>query len=453
MRDTNHIEKTEQWLIAEGIEDVEIMISDCTGISRGKIMPRDRFIEGMKTNDLKLSESIYGITVDGEFCFNEFMDHTEKDMILVPQLETICRTAWLKKPTASVICHTLYDDGSVVKFAPRQVLQRVLDLYEAKGWEAVVAPEFEFYLIDRSDDLSTDRKPPKGKSGTRSVGNDTYSVDCLHEFDAFFDEVYACCEAQNIQIDTLISEAGAAQFEVNVNHGNPMKLADQSFYFKRLLRQLAIKHGMHVTFMARPYLDDYGSAMHLHQSVVDVKTGKNIFANKDGSDSRLLLNHIAGLQKYIPALMPFFAPYANSYSRFGTQLSAPTNLEWAHENRSVGLRVPSGGTESRRVENRISGSDANPYLMIAASLAAGYLGMMEELEPSQPNEKPAYDSAKRTLPQDILIGLKNMENCKALETVFDKIFLSTFAQIKHKEQEGYAKSSTSWETKYLLLTV
>lgn len=453
MRDSNHIEKTEQWLIAEGIEDVEIMISDCMGVGRGKIMPVKRFIEGMKTNDLKLSESIYSLTANGEFCFNEYLDYAEKDMILVPQLETLCRAPWIKVPTASVICHTEYEDGLPVPFSPRQVLQHVLDLYDAKGWKPIVAPEFEFYLIAREEEMTGNYKPAVGKSGMPSSGADIYSVDGVHEFDDFFNEVNACCKAQNIEVDTIIYEAGPAQFEVNVNHGDAMKVADQSFYFKRILHQVGIKHGFYATFLAKPYQDSYGSAMHVHQSMVDSKSGKNIFADADGSDSDLLFNHIAGLQEYIPALMPFLAPFVNSYKRFGTHLSAPTNVEWGHENRSVGLRVPSGGPEGRRVENRIAGSDANPYLAIAATLAAGYLGMAEKLEPSKPIEGNAYDNVTRILPDTLQAGLKNMESCEALATVIDKRFLETFAQIKHEELRSYNDFSGPWKTKYLLLTV
>ncbi len=151
--------------------------------------------------------------------------------------------------------------------------------------------------------------------------------------------------------------------------------------------------------------------------------------------------------------MPFFAPFVNSYMRLLAQLSSPTNLHWARENRSVGLRVPSGGKAARRIENRVAGSDANPYLVIAASLAAGYLGMMEKLEASEPFEGSAYETTDRTLPQHTLTGIENMENCKALEKVFHASFLTTLAQIKHKEYESYATYLSPWETKFLLLSV
>lgn len=453
MIDIKRIEEVEEWLIKESINDIEIVTSDCAGISRGKVMPRAHFISAMKNNSLKMPESILGITVNGDYVFNEHMDETEKDVILIPKLDTICLAPWKKDPTANVVCHPEYEDGRPVEFAPRQVLQRVLDLYAAKGWVPVVAPEFEFYLIQPQENGSLTLQPPTGKSGTLSTGNDTCSLDAVNEFDSFFEDVNKYCQSQNIKIDALVHEAGPSQFEVNVCHGDPMKVADQSFFFKRLLKQAGIKHGLLVTFMARPYTDNFSSAMHVHQSVVNSTTGENVFANEDGSDSDLFLSHIAGLQKYVPNLMPFFAPFVNSYKRLGAALSSPTNLEWARENRSVGLRVPSGGKASRRIENRVAGSDTNPYLIIAASLAAGYLGMIEKLAATEPHEGSAYDSTGRLLPQHILSGIENMEQCKALQMAFDKGFLDTFAQIKRKEYESYNNFLSPWETKYLLRAV
>ena len=206
--------------------------------------------------------------------------------------------------------------------------------------------------------------------------------------------MYSFCEAQDIEIDTLIHESGAAQMEINLLHGYPMSLADQAFLFKRTAREAAMRHKMYATFMAKPMAKEPGSAMHLHQSIVDAKTRKNIFSNADGSPSRaVLLGHIAGLQKYLPGAMSLFAPNVNSYRRISRYSSAPINVHWGYDNRTAGLRVPMSGAEARRVENRVGGADANPYLAIAASLACGYLGMIEGLKPSEPIAGSAYDLA------------------------------------------------------------
>lgn len=448
------LQEIEQWLVENRIDDVEVMLPDLAGAARGKAMPRHKFIQGIRTRTLRLPEALFGKSINGEFMSNKHLDATERDLIIVPDLSTIAMTPWQKEPTACVICDVESEEGEAIMLSPRTVLKHVVDLYAKKGWEPIVAPEFEFYLIDRQEDKTKPPTPPKGKSGIREVGSsESYSIDAVDEFGNLFDDIYDACEDQGIEIDTLIHEAGPAQFEFNVNHGSPLTVADQSFYFKRVVKQLAIKHGMFATFMARPYPDAAGSAMHLHQSIVDIKTGDNIFANEDGSDSKLFLNHIAGLQRYLPSTMPLIAPYVNSYMRLAAQMSAPTNLHWARENRSVGLRVPSGGPSSRRIENRIPGSDCNPYLAIAASLVCGYIGMVEELEPSKEFEGSAYDASTRAIPSYLLEGMGKMDRCQPLRELLSDAFVDTYLQVKEEEYESYSGFLSPWETKYLLMTV
>jgi len=211
----------------------------------------------------------------------------------------------------------------------------------------------------------------------------------MNDFDPFINQVYEYCEAQGIKIDTISQEMGPAQFELNFLHGNPVDLADQVFLFKRTVREAAINHNMHATFLAKPIAEEAGSALHVHQSVVD-KQGNNIFSNDDGSASELFYGFIAGLQRYMNDALLVFAPYVNSYRRFMNPDSSPVNLAWAQDNRTVGLRIPDSAPEARRIENRLAGSDVNPYLVIAATLACGYLGMVEGLKPSKPVKGSAY---------------------------------------------------------------
>ncbi len=188
--------------------------------------------------------------------------------------------------------------------------------------------------------------------------------------------------------------------EINFIHGDAMELADQVFLFKRTMRETAHRHNMYCTFMAKPMAGEPGSAMHIHQSIVDKKTGRSLFANRRGGDSQLFRSHIAGLQKYLPAAMSLFAPYVNSYRRITRYYAAPINVHWGYDNRTVGLRVPVSDPQARRVENRIAGADVNPYLAIAASLACGYLGMKLGLRPSKPVTGDAYN-LPFTLPRDL----------------------------------------------------
>ncbi len=453
MVDAARIEELDRWLKTEKIDDIECMIADNAGIARGKSMPRIKFIEGLQNRGLRMPETVFGMTITGDFALNDHLSETERDVILIPDLDTVCMTPWQREPTATVICDAELEDGSAVEFSPRQVLKRILKLYENEGWNPIVAPEFEFYLIQRQEEVEAAPLPPIGASGRRDVGSSPYSIDSLDEFEPYFDDVYDACAAQRINVDTLIHEAGPAQFEFNVFHGPALNVADQSFLFKRILRQVAIRHGMFATFMSSPYPDSFGSAMHIHQSVEDTHTGKNIFATEDGENSPLFLSHIAGLQKYLKESMPLIAPFVNSYRRFSMGLSAPTNTHWSRENRSVGLRVPSGTNESRRIENRVAGSDVNPYYAIAVSLACGYLGMKEGLKPSAEFRGSAYDVTSRALPRHFLDAIKIMRKSDPLKEVLGEGFVDTYLDAKEMEYDSYSSVLSPWETKYLLLTV
>ena len=213
--------------------------------------------------------------------------------------------------------------------------------------------------------------PPIGRSGRAETVRRAYSIDAVNEFDPLFEDVYDYCKAMELDVDTLIHEVGAGQMEINFLHGDPLLLADQTFFFKRTMRETALRHDMYATFMAKPMEGEPGSAMHIHQSLIETETGRNIFSNPDGSPSKIFNHYLAGLQKYMPAGMALFAPYVNSYRRIVRHGAAPINVQWGHDNRTVGFRIPGATPENRRVENRVIGADANPYLAIAVTLACG----------------------------------------------------------------------------------
>ncbi len=185
--------------------------------------------------------------------------------------------------------------------------------------------------------------------------------------------------------------------------------------------------------------------MHIHQSVVDSK-GKSLFANKHGKDTKLFLSHIGGLQKYLPAAMPMIAPFVNSYRRLVRFLSAPINTIGGHENRTVGLRVPVSDVKNRRVENRVPGADANPYLAIAASLACGYLGMVENLVPTKAMEGQCVRVlALPQLPRHILDAVARFRASSDLKEVLGEEFVSLFSDVKNSEHDAYQQVISPWE--------
>jgi glutamine synthetase len=187
--------------------------------------------------------------------------------------------------------------------------------------------------------------------------------------------------------------------------------------------------------------------------VVDIKTGQNLFSNADGSMSELFMQHIGGLQKYIPELLPLFAPNVNSFRRFLPDTSAPVNVEWGEENRTVGLRVPEANPQNRRVENRLAGADANPYLVLAASLLCGYMGMVGGLQPSAPVQGRGYERRNLRLPITIEHALERMEACKDAEKYLGEKFMRGYVAVKRAEHENYKRVISSWEREFLLLSV
>jgi glutamine synthetase len=380
------------------------------------------------------------------------MSPAEIDIILKPDPRTVRRVPWAAEPTAQVIHDCFYADGRRVKMAPREVLKHVLDLYAQRGWEPVVAPELEFYLVEPNVDADYPLKPPMGRSGRSEPGRQSYSIAAVNEFDPLFDDLYQFCEAQDIAIDTLIHEDGPAQMEINLLHGNALDLADQAFMFKRTAREAALRHKMYATFMAKPHAKEPGSAMHLHQSVVDKKTGKNVFSADDGTPTPLFFAHLAGLQRYLPAAMALFAPNVNSYRRITRFQVAPINVQWGYDNRTAGLRVPMSEPQSRRVENRISGADANPYLATAASLACGYLGMVQGLSPTEPISGSAHD-LPFSLPRNLDEAIRLLRECDPLIEILGDSFVSAFALVKEAEYEVFLQVISSWEREHLLLNV
>jgi glutamine synthetase len=439
-----------QFLRDHSISEVEAIVADMTGVARGKIMPAEKYAED---EGMRLPESIFLQTVTGEYPDDDSaINPSEIDIDLVGDPNSIRVVPWAPEPTAQVIHDCFYDDGRVVPMSPRFVLRRIIELYAAKGWRPVVAPELEFFLVDPNVDADYPLKPPVGRSGRPEIGRQAYSIAAVNEFDPLFDDIYAFCEAQSIDIDTLIHEDGAAQMEINLIHGDALDLADQAFLFKRTAREAALRHKMYATFMAKPMANEPGSAMHIHQSVVDTSTGRNVFSTPEGGPSPLFFSHIAGLQKYLPAAMSLVAPNVNSYRRITRYNMAPINVQWGYDNRTAGLRVPTSEPANRRVENRLAGSDANPYLAIAASLACGYLGMIEGLKPTEPISGSAYE-LPFALPMTLAESLRMLRGCKPLVELIGERFVLAYGAVKENEYETFLRVISSWEREHLLLNV
>src|SRR5476649_115128 len=286
------------WLNEKRVTEIECLVPDLTGVARGKILPRGKFTQ---ERGMRIPEAVLGMTVTGNYpvedaAYDRAISTTDRDMILKADPTTITMVPWASDPTAQVIHDCYFADGRLVDFAPRSVLRRVLKLYADKGWKPVVAPELEFYLTAKNTDPDVPLKPPVGRSGRAETSRQGYSIDAVNEFDPLFEDVYDYCEKMELNVDTLIHEIGAGQMEINFFHDAPLGLPDEVFFFKRTVREAALRHNMFATFMAKPIAGEPGSAMHVHQSVVNTITGKNIFSNEDGSPTQEFFWYIGGLQ-------------------------------------------------------------------------------------------------------------------------------------------------------------
>ncbi len=442
------------WIERRGIGEVECLIPDMNGVLRGKVLPAAKLLQSVREGSLRLPSSVFAVTVTGEYADGDGDDeaYQDPDMVLRPDPATLCVAPGFKTPTAYVFADALHPDGSPWASSPRQVLKAVVALYAARGWRPVIAPELEFYLTALNPDPDLPLTPPAGRSGRAETSPQPYGLEAITEYEDLIETIYEYAETAALSLDTMIHESGTAQLEINFLHGDPVRLADQVLVFKRIVRQVALQHGVYATFMAKPMEHQPGSAMHLHVSVVDEASGENLFADAAGADSAMFRHFVGGLQKYLPEVTPLLAPNVNSFRRMRPSHSAPINVQWGYDNRSCGLRAPISDRSNRRIENRLPGADASPYLALAATLICGYLGVSERAEPSAQTTGNAYHQP-RTLPRTLEEALERLKACQPVRELLGPAFFRAFVRIKEAELEAFQGVISSWERDHLLLKV
>ena len=438
------------YLEGRRLDEVECIVSDLPGIARGKAVPASKFA---RQDYFHLPDSIFYQTITGgwaEAAGDE--GFIERDMLLRPDMSTATAAPWTADWTLQVIHDAFDKTGAPIPYSPRNVLKRVVQLYRDQGLEPVVAPEMEFFIVARNIDPAQEIQPMMGRSGRPAAARQSYSMTAVDEFGPVIDDIYDFAEAQGFEIDGITQEGGAGQLEINLNHGDPVALADEVFYFKRLIREAALRHGSFATFMAKPIADEPGSAMHIHQSVLDLKTGENIFSTPEGEETDAFRHFLGGMQKHLPAAIAVLAPYVNSYRRYVKDHAAPINLAWARDNRTTGLRIPISSPKARRIENRLAGMDCNPYLGIAASLACGLLGMMNKVEPAAEFHGDAYEGDE-DIPRVQGEALDLFEEATDLHEVLGAEFARVYSIVKRAEYDEFLQVISPWEREHLLLNV
>ncbi len=382
------------------IEAIEAFVVDVNGVPRGKSLPSSSEYKLYK-DGMRLPRSIYAVDIWGRDVLPAGLvaETGDNDGICFPVEGTLHRVPFLEAPTAQVLLSMRDARGEPFFGDPRNVLSRVLERYRAAGLKPVVALELEFYLLDsKRNEYGAPQPPLAPRTRRRSDYAHTYAIDEMEEFGTVLNEISKCCRAQGIPADTTISENGPGQYEINLNHvADALKAADYAFLMKRIVRGVARQHSLDATFMAKPYADCSGNGLHVHFSVLD-STDKNIFAGKDWRGSPELGFAIAGLMSSMSDSMAVFAPNFNSYRRFRAGSHAPTRIAWGYDNRSASLRIPESEIPATRIEHRVSGADAHPYLVLASILSAAFDGIMKRSEPVPALEGNVYQSNALSLP-------------------------------------------------------
>ncbi len=417
------------------IEELEVLAVDFSGHFFGKRYPIDK-LKTFAKEGLALPMSMFLLSTLGEPLDGMYygIDDGDPDahFSLIP--ESLSINDWGKRLRIQVMATSTQDDQPVF-FEPRNVLARVLLAFEKHNWHPMVAFELEFYLFDQARDerdlIQLVRNPKTGRLDTPTV----LSVARIGDFEEVIDDIIDSCQQQNIETGAISSEMGAGQFEINFNHqSDVLRAADETCLFKRTVIEIAKKHGMTASFIAKPLLDQPGNGLHMHVSVVD-KKGNNVFAQGDKPHPRLM-HAIGGLIDCMPASMSFWAPNINSYRRYtGGTNCAPVSLTWGNENRTVAFRVPLAKEGAWRVENRVPGADANPYLAMAITLAAILHGIRHKLDPGK-----AYDQAvsgrDENLPLNLTAAIGATIGSEALIDLLGRNFVEIYC--RHRESETFA---------------
>ena len=417
---------------------------DINGVLRGKRLPATS-LSKLDRGGLRMPLSIAGMDIWGaDIADNPAVFASgDADGLCEPTGRGPVPLPWLSHPTSLVPVWLREEGGAPYLGDPRRVLAHVLERYHKRGWRPVVATELEFYLVARTPaGIAPAASPVTGRTAN---GPGAMAMAEIDDFSGFIEEVFAAGELQGLALDAAISENGAGQFEINLMHSDDaLRAADDALLFKLLVKGIARKHGFEATFMAKPFAGMAGSGLHVHFSLID-EAGCNLFDDGGPLGSDLLRNAVAGLQAHMVDQTPIFAPHFNSYKRLQPNTYAPVRANWGYENRMTALRVPGGPAVARRIEHRVSGADANPYLVLAAILAAAFDGIERALMPTKPASAAGPADPVAELPAEWRGAIEGFAASTAMAEMFPAQFRECFLAVKRQELTTFATRITSFE--------
>ena len=438
------------------IESVHVIWTDMCGVARGKILRRDEVVPAWKDGRfMPISALVLDVTGQDVPETGLVFDEGDRDMLLWPVPGSMVRVPWASVPTAQYIA-TVHDlDGTPHYADPRNALERIVKRFELElGMKPVGAVELEFFLMDRASALAGKPMAPQSLiNEARPQHYQAYYLQDTEDFGPFFKDLYAWCEIQGLPAKTLISEYAPGQMEIVLRHrADVLKACDEGIMLKRLIKNVAEKHGLAATFMAKPYSAWTGSGMHIHVSLGD-EDGNNLFAAEDPTQNELLMHAIGGLKAAMAESMLIFAPNANSYRRFRRNSYAPVSASWGINNRTVSLRIPAGPPKACHIEHRPSGADANPYLVMAAILAGMHYGITEKSDPGNPVNGNGYERRAKYIPGNWFDAIDAFWRASILKEYFGKEFVDTYCTLKEVEADRFYAEPTARDFEWYLRTV
>jgi glutamine synthetase len=422
---------------------VDLILPDLAGIARGKRLAADTFEKAID-GGLTFASSVYGIDSSGENveASGLIWEEGDADRPCLVDWNTLAPVPW-RNNSAQVLAGLGDHDGAPFFGDPRAVLRGVAERFAELELRPVCALELEFYLCTNKSD------PADAMRTTGIAPGQVYGLDPLDDQDAFLSTLAEFCAAQGLPAKSAVSEYAPDQFEVNLGHvDSPLGAADHAFQLKRAAKAAARRQGQLATFMAKPWARQSASGLHVHVSLDD-RDGANRFAG----DERMLAQAIAGLQATMAEAMLLFAPNANSYRRLRPLSYAPTAPTWGHNNRTVAIRVPAGTPSARRVEHRVAGADANPYLVLAAVLAGIHHGLSRELEPGAPITGNAYAQVAPSLPLSWDRAIEAFASATVLPDYLGESFCRLYRACRAAERDRFADVITPTEYAWYLSTL
>jgi glutamine synthetase len=435
-----------------GIRHLDAFLPDMNGNPRGKRFPVHEAAK-IWTGGVQLPFCLYFLDATGEDLDPGGRSELrgDPDGNAWPVEGSLSLVPWAPEPTAQVMLTMPEQANQPCLVDPRQVLAKLAQRFAKRGLTPVVAVEMEFYLTDRKRGPMNEPLPPiSPATGEPDNTRQLYSIAGLDIYADFVRDVADAAKVQNIPASTAIAENSPGQFEINLYHtDDPVAAGDHAVLLRRIIKSVAPRHGFAASFMAKPYLDKAGSGMHVHCSLVDAK-GRNIFDDGGEKGTALLRHAIGGLAATTAEAMALLAPSLNSYRRYRPGSLVPMAPSWGYNNRSVAFRVPTGSEKARRVEHRIAGADANPYLAVAAILAGMLHGLEKKIDPGKPATTDVSGKIDRNTPFRWHEAIDKLRKAKILPAYIDAGYLALYADAKEAEMHKFNRAISPQEHEWYL---